>query len=343
MSCGPRRLAIGFFFASIMTFFITIVNFNSWCPENDQLQLQDKELNLYKGRLKVLNSEIISCRKILKKLSEDSNNYPVNQMNLDSNYTHFSTIYAITPTHTRPEQKADLTRLSYALRFVRNFHWILIEDSEEKTELVMKFLSKSHLNYTHLSIPTPEEYKMKSRDPNWLKPRGVLQRNLGLNWIRQNLKPDEHRGVVYFMDDDNTYDIEIFEEMRNTKKVSVWPVALVGDLRYESPVVVRGKVNGWFTFWKPERPFAMDMAGFAVNLDVIFSNPDAWFSLQVQRGYQESSILTSLGVKMQDLEPKAQNCTKILVWHTRTEKTKLKNEELMRRSYGRGSNLNMEI
>lgn len=135
-------------------------------------------------------------------------------MNVDTKYSDSPTIYAITPTHNRPEQKADLVRLSYALRYVRNFHWILIEDSEQKTELVMKFLSKSHLNYTHLCIPTPEEYKMKSRDPNWLKPRGVLQRNLGLNWIRQNLEQHKDRGVVYFMDDDNTYDIEIFEEVR---------------------------------------------------------------------------------------------------------------------------------
>ena len=31
--------------------------------------------------------------------------------------------------------------------------------------------------------------------------------------------------------------------MRSTKKVSVWPVGLVGYLRYESPVIKNGKVG----------------------------------------------------------------------------------------------------
>ena len=31
--------------------------------------------------------------------------------------------------------------------------------------------------------------------------------------------------------------------MRNTQKVSVWPVGLVGGLRYESPIVIKGMVS----------------------------------------------------------------------------------------------------
>ena len=51
-------------------------------------------------------------------------------------------IVAITPTYTRPTQKADLTRLSLTLRQVPNFHWILVEDSKVKTDKVKRFLSK---------------------------------------------------------------------------------------------------------------------------------------------------------------------------------------------------------
>lgn len=46
----------------------------------------------------------------------------------------------------------------------------------------------------------------------WNKHRGVEQRNLGLQWLRKN-KAHEDTGAVYFMDDDNTYNIKIFTEV----------------------------------------------------------------------------------------------------------------------------------
>jgi len=41
------------------------------------------------------------------------------------------------------------------------------------------------------------------------KPRGVSNRNRGLEWLRINTKS----GVFYFADDDNTYDVRLFEEV----------------------------------------------------------------------------------------------------------------------------------
>lgn len=92
----------------------------------------------------------------------------------------------------------------------------------------------------------------------------------------------------------------------------MWPVAFVGGLRYESPKVnTLGKVFGWKTVFDPRRPFAIDMAGFAVNLQLILSKPQAYFKLRgVKGGYQESSLLREL-VTLRDLEPKAANCTKV--------------------------------
>ena len=52
----------------------------------------------------------------------------------------------------------------------------------------------------------PEIYKKR----RGVKPRGVSNRNRGLQWIRANAT----KGVVYFADDDNTYDIRLFEEVR---------------------------------------------------------------------------------------------------------------------------------
>lgn len=100
--------------------------------------------------------------------------------------------------------------------------------------------------------------------------------------------------------------------MRSTRKVSVWPVAFVGGLRYESPKVnAAGKVYGWKTVFDPHRPFAIDMAGFAINLRLILFKPQAYFKLRgVKGGYQESSLLREL-VTLNDLEPKAANCTKV--------------------------------
>lgn len=101
-------------------------------------------------------------------------------------------------------------------------------------------------------------------------------------------------------------------QMRSTRKVSVWPVAFVGGLRYESPKVnAAGKVYGWKTVFDPHRPFAIDMAGFAINLRLILFKPQAYFKLRgVKGGYQESSLLREL-VTLGDLEPKAANCTKV--------------------------------
>ena len=121
------------------------------------------------------------------------------------------TIYVITPTYARIVQKAELTRLSQTFLHVVNFHWIVVEDSAHKTDLVTRFLKTCGLNYTHLNVATPAEYKLADSDPNWLKPRGVLQRNAAITWLYS--LPKDTRGVVYFADDDNTYDLKIFEEV----------------------------------------------------------------------------------------------------------------------------------
>ena len=71
------------------------------------------------------------------------------------------TIYAITPTHTRPVQKAELTRLSQTFLHVRKFHWIVIEDANATTPLVANFLKNSGLHYTHLHAITPTRMKLK--------------------------------------------------------------------------------------------------------------------------------------------------------------------------------------
>ena len=100
--------------------------------------------------------------------------------------------------------------------------------------------------------------------------------------------------------------------MRDTQVVSVWPVGLVGGIMVEKPLLnpKTGRVTGWNSVWSPNRPFPVDMAGFAINLGHFLRHPEAQFSFDVPRGYQESAILGHLTTRAQ-LEPKADNCTKV--------------------------------
>lgn len=49
--------------------------------------------------------------------------------------------------------------------------------------------------------------------------------------------------------------------MRITRKVFVWSVGLVGGRRYERFLVENGKVVGWYTGWRVDRFFVIDMVG----------------------------------------------------------------------------------
>ncbi|KAG7260884.1 hypothetical protein CRUP_018921 [Coryphaenoides rupestris] len=120
-----------------------------------------------------------------------------------------SVIYAITPTYTRPVQKAELTRLTNAFRQVPGFHWIVVEDAAGRTELVSRFLARCGVPHTHLHVFTPRRFKRTGM------PRATEQRNAGLTWLRQH-RSRRDAGVVFFADDDNTYSLELFEEVGDT-------------------------------------------------------------------------------------------------------------------------------
>lgn len=125
------------------------------------------------------------------------------------------TLHIITPTYSRPVQKAELTRLANTLLHVSNLHWIVVEDSQRRTTLVSHFLQEKGLNYTHLNILTPMTYKYRGDGRNPRVPRGTLQRNLALRWLRETFPLNYSQpGVVYFADDDNTYSLQLFEEVR---------------------------------------------------------------------------------------------------------------------------------
>ncbi|KAH8289299.1 hypothetical protein KR054_003437 [Drosophila jambulina] len=256
------------------------------------------------------------------------------------------TIYAVTPTYSRPAQKAELTRLSHLFMLLSHLHWIIVEDANATSALVTGLLKRAGLEKrsTQLNIKTPPEFKLQGKDPNWIKPRGVEQRNLALTWLRNNVDADRH-SIVFFMDDDNSYSTELFAEMSKIQRgrVGVWPVGLVGGLMVERPYLSEDEkqVVGFNAAWRPERPFPIDMAAFAISMDLFIRNPQALFSYEVQRGYQESEILRHLTTR-EKLQPLANACRDVLVWHTRTEKTKLTAEEALLKQ-GKRSDGGMEV
>ncbi|KAF3425175.1 hypothetical protein E2986_04134 [Frieseomelitta varia] len=220
-------------------------------------------------------------------------------------------LYIITPTYRRPEQIPELTRMSHTLMLVKNVHWLVIEDAAVATKQVTRLLERTGLNFEHLTAPMPEKYKQKKG----AKPRGVSNRNRGLQWIRANATD----GVFYFADDDNTYDIALFDEIRKTKRVSMFPVGLCTKFGLSSPIIKNEKFVGFYDGWIAGRKFPVDMAGFAVSVKFLLQRPNA--SMPFKAGYEEDGFLKSLApFEPKEIEFLADNCTRVLAWHTQTKK-----------------------
>ncbi|XP_032597454.1 galactosylgalactosylxylosylprotein 3-beta-glucuronosyltransferase P isoform X2 [Drosophila grimshawi] len=220
-------------------------------------------------------------------------------------------LYIITPTYRRPEQLAELTRLGYTLKHVLNLLWLVIEDANRTNPLVAHTLDRIGVPYEYLVAPMPEQYKLTKR----AKPRGVSNRNRGLDYLRANAT----EGVLYFADDDNTYDINIFEQMRYTKKVAMWPVGLVTKTGVSSPIIRAGKLDGYYDGWIGGRKYPVDMAGFAVSVKFLHERPKA--KMPFKPGYEEDGFLRSLApLQNNEIELLADECRDILTWHTQTKK-----------------------
>ncbi|ETN75455.1 glycosyltransferase family 43, partial [Necator americanus] len=219
-------------------------------------------------------------------------------------------IIVITPTYKRPTRLADMTRFANTLRLVPHVHWIVIEDGAQTVPFVENLLRRSTHNYTYMAIETPSGYPK----------RGWYQRTSAL-WLLRNdtdsILGDHKEGVVYFGDDDNSYDTRLFTDyIRHVKKLGMWAVGLAGGSPVESPEVVNGTVVGYKVRWGPRRKFAVDMAGFAIDLKEkheknkkiffqIFFSTTAVFGKTCVRGFgaPEPCLLEDMGFTQEDIEP----------------------------------------
>ena len=66
-------------------------------------------------------------------------------------YRNLSRLYIVTPTYRRPEQIPELTRLAQTLMHVPNLHWLVIEDAENRTQLVSDLLLRTGISHDHLT------------------------------------------------------------------------------------------------------------------------------------------------------------------------------------------------
>ena len=75
----------------------------------------------------------------------------------------------------------------------------------------------------------------------------------------------------------------------------------------------RDVIDRMQTIFKPWREFPIDMAGFAVNLQLILSHPNAVFVADPKLyGMLETNFLKNLGLRnFTDLEPKANGCKRV--------------------------------
>nr|XP_017025964.1 galactosylgalactosylxylosylprotein 3-beta-glucuronosyltransferase S isoform X2 [Drosophila kikkawai] len=262
---------------------------------------------IYRNNFRPLNETVHICSESY----EDRRQFMQDKPN--SEYGQLPVIYFVTPTYPRREQIPELTRLAHTLLHVPRLHWLVADDQQKCNDFIDTLLNRFGIPFTHMVSPMPAKFRFA--DP---APRGVANRRAALRWLRQH---NLTNGVLYFGDDDNTYDLRLFSEIRKTQRVSMFPVGLIADYAISGPVVRKGKVVAFLDSWVAGRRWPVDMAGFAVSLEYMAQYPNV--NMPYKPGYEEDLFLRSINVRMDEIEPRGNNCTEVLVWHTQTKSKKL--------------------
>ncbi|XP_063722318.1 galactosylgalactosylxylosylprotein 3-beta-glucuronosyltransferase 3-like [Symsagittifera roscoffensis] len=197
-------------------------------------------------------------------------------------------LIVITPTYNRPSQIPDLIRTKQALQLVSNCDWIVVEDANQTNLRVMNYLqdySSGDFFYTH--VLTEEKYR---------EMKGRTQRNMGIQLVEQLYAKAESQkrnhaetnpfrnAVVYFGDDDNSYDSKFLDLLKGTKRLSLFNVGLITNALLEGPLTENNKIIGFQTSWWVNRKFPVDMAGFAINVGFLHDNNYPKFDAITPRG-----------------------------------------------------------
>lgn len=218
-------------------------------------------------------------------------------------------IYFITSTYPWRERTPKLLKLGYTLQHVPRLHWIVTDLYPNCNQHLSAFLHKFHIPFTHLSNHLVDGFYEGK-----FEPQGFEEKEAGIQWLRtRNIT----LGILYFGNDDNTYDLKLFQEIRSTRHVSMFPVGLTDANGISGPLVREGKIVGFLTPRENGRRWPVDMAGFALNLSYM----PKYLNAGTMPDYEEEDyLLRCLALNMDIIEPKGNNCTEILAWRTRTRR-----------------------
>ena len=149
--------------------------------------------------------------------------------------------------------------------------------------------------------------------------KGCAQRNAALQWI---LSRDILEGVMYFADDDNTYDVRAFDDIRSVTSVGMLPTGNLKTTGVSSPIIKGGRIVGFIDPWLGGRRWPVDMASIVVDVNFWKTHNRPVFFAD-RPGYVETRFLEAMKITRESVQLLADNCTQIYVWHTRTDRIRV--------------------
>ncbi|XP_069974568.1 galactosylgalactosylxylosylprotein 3-beta-glucuronosyltransferase 2 [Penaeus vannamei] len=136
-----------------------------------------------------------------------------------------------------------MVQMAQTLMLVPDVYWIVTEDTRLDNEFLLLDGDSVHV---------PEEMRPVVEPP----------------WLGSARTP-RRRWSTPAAGDGNVYDYRIFEEIRTTRGVSVFPVGLANDLQLSTPVVKEGRFSGWYDDFEGDLQFPVEFAAFAFSVELL--------------------------------------------------------------------------
>lgn len=203
-------------------------------------------------------------------------------------------INIVTCTYPRPYRLNFLSHLKNILIKIPNIRWIVVDDNDHEDKELKYFL--------------PDFATLLYFGPT--KDKGNAQRNYAWEYIYDS----QLDGIIYNADDDNIYDIRLFEEIRKTHKFGIMPVGNLPtrDGQTERPLLDNnGRFKGWNSYW--QRKYSTDMAGFCFHVNMLDKIKKPFWTHHGFAG--ETEFISKIIRSPNDMEFLCNQCTETYVWH----------------------------